>query len=110
MVMRDDSRTTPNIGTNSGIPRTFNQVRKSVLNTVNWFLHDMEASLVVYGLQVDQVKGECGGRLSGLFIDTGIIGILQAYDTLNMVSTFVGAMIDQCCGLENCPTTTCYAR
>lgn len=112
MIIRDDSGTTPNMLTNAGIPLTFKQARKSVLNAVNMFLRDVEAISVGYRLHVYHSNVECGDRMKRLFTDTGIVGMVEEkfYETLDMVAPFVSAMIDFFCGLEDALTTTCFAR
>lgn len=64
-------------------------------------------------MHVDYSQGIIGGRLSGFFLDTGVIGMLEAsdYDNMDMVSTFIAALIDTCCGTsEDAPVTESFTQ
>ena len=66
--------------TASGEGRQYNLIRKSVLHLMNNFLREVETSSPGYDLHVDFSKGFTGERLSGLFMDDGLIGMLEAAD------------------------------
>lgn len=107
-MLKDENRTTSAILSRAGEPRTFKFVRKRVLRCLNEFLRDVESSSRGYGLHVDFSSGESGLRLSGFFTEHGIVGMLEAkdYDVMDMVSPFIGAIIDRCCGLVDVATVT----
>lgn len=108
IMLRDENRTSPAMITSSGAPRTFKHIRRSVLHALNDFLCDVEKRSPGYGIHCDYSKGECGGRLNGFFTETGIVGMLEAkeYDSVDMVSPFLGAIIDACCGLTDTADVT----
>lgn len=60
--------------------RPFKRIRKTILATLNAFLRLAQTSSPGYGLHVDFSKGECGGRIYGLFTETGILGMMEAAD------------------------------
>lgn len=45
---------------------------------------------------------KAGGRISGFFMEEDIMGMLEAaeYDSIDIVSPFIGAAIDALCGEE----------
>lgn len=66
-------------GTNPGLPF----ICKQVLQILNTLLPETRETSWGYGLHIEILKGELGGRLSGLFRGKGVIGMLEAseYDT-----------------------------
>jgi len=76
----------------------FAVVRRKILFCLNKFLREVEKGSAGMGLQVDFSKGECGGRLSGIFMETGILGMLETkdYNALDTVSPFIGYIIEAC--------------
>lgn len=107
-MLQDSFRTKNSILTGEGEPRTFKQVRKSVLNILNIFLADVEKSSAGCGLYVDFSKGVFTDRLSVLFTDTGIICMLEGrdFEAIDMNSPFLGAIVDICCGTKKEATVT----
>lgn len=79
-MMRDESNITPNMGTLAQKMRTFKQVRNTVLHEQYYFLRTVGETSEGYAFHVDFAKGECGGRLTGLFTETGVAGMLKASD------------------------------
>ena len=66
---------------------------------MNEFLTKVQRTSIVYNLHVDFSKGNIDGKISGLFNEHGLIGMLEAADmkSIDMVSPFLGAIIDRCC-------------
>lgn len=56
-----------------------------------------------YALHLDFSKGEYAGRLSGFLTETVITVMLQTgdYAAVDMVSLFLGALVDRLCGVSN---------
>ena len=80
---------------------------------MNNFLREVETSSPGYDLHVDFSKGFTGERLSDLFMDDGLIGMLEAADikTVDMLSPFLGALIDTYCGeFDKAPVTTVFTQ
>lgn len=66
--------------TGGGKLRTFKQIRKSVLNLLNIWSADVEKSTPGSELHVDFSKGVSTDRLSDIYTDSEIIGMLEATD------------------------------
>lgn len=101
------------IKSSSGAPRMFFSIRRTILRILNSFLSNVEHISVGYDLHVDFSKHSCSGTISGLFTDSGIAGMLEASDlkSVDMVSPFLGAIIDRCCGeVEGAPITKVFTQ
>lgn len=81
--------------------RSFAFLWKVVLRLLIIFFVEVERQYVEYGLHVDFLKSPVNGRLFGLFTWTSLMGMLEAADfnIVDMVSPFLGAIIEDCCGL-----------
>ena len=112
-LLRDEKRFTSNITKKDGTARSFSQVRKKILHTVNRFLQEVEQTSKGHGIHVDYSKGVVGPRLNGFFTENGIIGMLEGkdYEAMDIVSPFLGAILDMCCGeQDNAPITRTYTK
>ena len=104
----DTLKKSSSICTTKGESRTYSSIKKSVLRMLNDFLAKVQKMSVGYGIVVDFSKGKHEGRLSGLFSDNGLIGMLEAsdYKDIENVSPFLGAIVDRCCGeVKEAPVT-----
>lgn len=100
-MLKDDVRTTSSITTLAGTARAFTSIRKCVLTTLNILLHNMQNRPSGYGLHVNFSKGVTGSRQSRFVSETWILSILEAshYGVMDMLSPFLGSIIDSCCGV-----------
>lgn len=65
------------------------------------------------GIRLDFSKEEIGGILSGLFTETGILGMLKAkvYENIDLVSPFFREIADVRCGNSKCaPIADVFTR
>lgn len=69
-------------------PKSFSQIRKTVLTAINLFLQEIETSSLEYDLRVNYSKGKPVVRLTSFLIEIGVVKILEAsnYQTKNIVS------------------------
>lgn len=98
-MLRDEHQTTSALETWKAETGTFESVPKTVLLACSEFIRDVEHLFVRNWLHVDFAKGNSLDMLSEFFNETGIVGILEAkdYDKIDLVSPFIGAIIDQLC-------------
>lgn len=67
MILKDEERTSSAIPFLNWTARTFNKMKKAILNVLNRFLSEVEKNSAGYGLRVHYSKGECGGRVTRFF-------------------------------------------
>lgn len=67
------------------------------------FLKKKDLSSPGYGLKFDFLKEENGGRISGLYTETGLFAILEPadFESIDMVSSFFGAIVNRKYGIVN---------
>lgn len=75
--LKDESRVSTAITIVEGVPRTFSQTPNLVFLAMNSFLWDVEKCSQRYNMRVHYSKDKSGGRLTGLFTDTGIVVMLE---------------------------------
>lgn len=65
-----------------------------------------------YDMYVDFSKGEKTLELNCFFNTAGVMGMIEAkdYDKIDMVSPFMGAIVDRLYGLDHVATTSSYVR
>lgn len=96
---KDKTRGFTSIRTENGDKRSIKEIRKLVLRLLNLFISNVDKLSVGYDFHVDSFKGIINGNLSGLFTDSGILGMLEAsdLDRIDEVYPFIGEIIDRCC-------------
>ena len=112
-MLSDSSRFSSSLLTGNGDKRPFNTIRRTVLRAMNCFLSDVDRSSPGFNLRVDFSRRCSGGTLSGLFTETGLVGMLEGADfnSVDMVSPFLGSIIDRCCdNILIAPVTTVFTK
>lgn len=107
-MLQDSLRQTTSMVTVGERNRTFKPKRKYVLHVFNICVVDVERSSPRSGLHDDFSKGVSVDHPSGVFVDTGITGMLEArgFNSIDMISPFLEAIVDICCGTgEEAPMT-----
>lgn len=94
--------------TSRGYLRTYSQIKKRVLNSVNVILKETE--ILLPGVKVRLLFSERlrGSFMSKIFTENGLIGMILAsqLDSINQVSSFIRAIVDLMCGNESSPKIT----
>ena len=89
--------------------RSFPSIRPAILSQINAFVDEVctKSDGTPIGLYIRNVDGRPG--LNGVYTDDGLAGMMEAADIkkLDMISPFIGGIIDRVCGeSEMCPITT----
>lgn len=60
------------------------------------------------GVQIDFAEPGITSRLSGLFTESGLTGMLKAsdYRAVDIASLFTGAIVEKCCSLDKTTNVT----
>jgi len=87
---------------------TFRSKRLSTLRACNSVLRQMERDSQISGLHVDFSTKESSTQLNGIFLSTGLRGMLEGkdYRNLDYVFPFVSAYVDRFRGMHDDPSLT----
>lgn len=101
-ILNDEFIHSSSIFYRNGNPIPFIFLKKRTLAELNVFLRYLQRDSPAYDLRVDLSKWEAVGKMSGVFNIEGVSSILEAsdYDRVDLVSSFLGKIVDRCCGME----------
>lgn len=107
-VLKNNRKTTVALQSKQGVPKTYKQVRKLVLHTLNLFLKQVKCDSSGFQLSVYFLKGELSHNVSRLFRDDGLIGMFEASNSkkIDQVLLFRGAIADLFCANDAGAYTT----
>ncbi|NJK52916.1 MAG: hypothetical protein HC936_08975 [Leptolyngbyaceae cyanobacterium SU_3_3] len=107
-MLGDEQRVSSDMRCQNGTMKSFKSIKRTVLSTLNAFLERCSSEAPGYGLKVDFSKPGNSSRLTGLFNENGLHGMLEAsdYDAVDNVSPFLGAIVDSLCGLNSTAEVT----
>ena len=111
--LRDETLQTFVLRLKNGQARTFGSVRSLILSGVNHILRGIQEDSPMPNLRVDYSVSTKSWRYNGIFLEDGLVGLLQAKDfqSLDMVFPIVGGFIDRCCGeVSDCPNTRVFTK
>lgn len=111
-MLKDDIRKPASMVTKTKEKRTFRSLREQILRSGSEFLTLVENSSSSYSVHTDFSKGEGTDNIDGLFMDTGLTGLLEAKDNgyVDMVFLLVVAVVDRCSFLVDAFLTKCVVR
>lgn len=92
------SKSTSAIKYKSAQSKAYNRFLKSVWKLMNKFLKQAEARMRGASQGMDNSKAKNGGRITGLFRNTGVIGMLEGkdYKIPDLVSPFLDQIVNVC--------------
>lgn len=107
-MLGDDNRITDATGTGSQTYKTYKRVRLTILSTVNWSLAGFQKRLTCPTVWIGFAKLGLTSRLNGILTKTGLASMLEVsdYKNVEIVSPFVGVIIDKCCFLDKAADIT----
>lgn len=83
--------------------RPFRSINRTVLSALSAFLERCSSKAPGYKLKVNFSKIGNSDRLTGLFHENGLHGMLEAsvFDAVKSFYPFPAALVDACCGLNS---------
>lgn len=99
IILKDETRFSTSIRTTNVDNQSFKANRKLVIWLLNLFISNIEKTFVGHDFHVDFSKGIINANISGLFTESGILGVLEASDLnrIDEVAPGLGATIDRYC-------------
>lgn len=99
--MKEGSRLSGAMTTEKEATTEFSQIWSTNSGFVSGFLWHIDCKAPGHVLRVHYSKGESAGQVEGFFNEAAIIEMLEEYDygAVDMVSPFIGRIVDQLCGL-----------
>lgn len=112
--LRSDEHFSTVVPTKGGNKRnaSFKTLRLSILFGINRMLAHIQTFSPAKGLRIDFSTSSKESFGSGLYVDDGkLVGMLEAkdYKVIDMVSPFIGMLVDRCCDeVTKAPTTNLF--
>lgn len=100
-LLKDESRCSAAMTANRPA-ESFSQIKRTTLSTMNGFFQRVGRLFPGQGLREDYPEGLYPRQLAHVSNKTGIIEMFEAldYKALDMVSSFIGEIVEQLCGLD----------
>lgn len=94
--LSNGERRLKSISYTSGAEKPFHSIRRLVLGQNRCFLREPELIFPGFGLKSDFLKEVSGDRLSGVYNETGLLGMLKSadFEFIDLISSFIGAIVD----------------
>ena len=114
--LKSEEHVSSSLPTKGGTKRTasFKTLRLTILYGINRMLSHMQTFSPAKGLRIDFSTSSTKNYGSGLYGEDGkLIGMLEGkdYKAVDMVSPFIGMLVDRCCDeVRSAPTTNLFVQ
>ena len=113
MLLKETTDTTEAVRTADNKPRLIRSLRTPILHQLNRLIEAVSTRTDGPRITIKSNNEKCPSGLTGIFKKDGICGMVEAvtFKKLDMISPFLGAIVDRVCGCEeSAPITTVFTQ